>query len=384
MLLFVYILVGSLQALAFEAPWHPAASTDLDSIVGGNDLTVVAFISPHTAPCQALAPEWASAAKQAPDTVPFVSIDCTMEPLFCAEHGVRSYPAIRLFSGLESVGNGGQPQLKKIDTIRYRGPRRASSIGSFVVRSSLPITSNISGDAIESLLGLDPYGQSVVFVFYQRGSPDSNREVQSTFVKLASRHRQDHIFAISEDSTPVQEQLGSNMVQPAVIAYNPFLNEQTILPISPSTPLYTQIEHFIQASTTSLIGEFTRRTENMYLQSRKLLIYLFTSTDGDRLHLLRTFHPLAKKYSDYVNFATIDAMEYGHMTASLGLRKEKFPSLTVYSSWKSQVFPYPGEVLMGDDVVEQVEEFLLSILHGKREPWNPVGGRGGDDGHDEL
>jgi Thioredoxin len=59
---------------------------------------------------KALEPEWISASTQSKR--PLISVDCTAESELCDENGVISYPAIRLFKGLDSV-------------TRYRGPRKA-------------------------------------------------------------------------------------------------------------------------------------------------------------------------------------------------------------------------------------------------------------------
>ena len=115
------------------------------------------------------------------------------------------------------------------------------------------------------------------------------------------------------------------------------------------------------------------------MQSHKLLAYIFVSNDAHRISLRRKLDPIAKTYKDYVNFVTIDSEEYGHMAASLGLSGNHYPAFTVYSAWKDQVFPFPRTQRIE---VETIEAFLLEILQGQREPWNPETPREGR--HDEL
>ena len=115
------------------------------------------------------------------------------------------------------------------------------------------------------------------------------------------------------------------------------------------------------------------------MQSHKLLAYIFVSNDAQRTSLRRKLYPIAKTYKDYVNFVTIDSEDYGHMAAGLGLSENHYPAFTVYSAWKDQVFPLPQTQTVA---VETVEAFLLEILQGQREPWNPEKPRGGR--HDEL
>ena len=115
------------------------------------------------------------------------------------------------------------------------------------------------------------------------------------------------------------------------------------------------------------------------MQSRKLLAYIFVSNDAQRISLRRKLYPIAKTYKDYVNFVTIDSEEYGHMATSLGLSGNHYPAFTVYSAWKDQVFPFSQTQHVE---LETVETFLLEILHGQREPWDPKYPREGR--HDEL
>jgi protein disulfide-isomerase A1 len=63
-------------------------------------------------PSKALEAEWLEATSQRKTSL--ISIDCTIEADLCQEHGVISYPAIRVFDGSGK-------------TRRYKGPRKASA-----------------------------------------------------------------------------------------------------------------------------------------------------------------------------------------------------------------------------------------------------------------
>ena len=265
-------------------------------------------------------------------------------------------------------------------SIRYRGPRRASDITSFVLRASLPTISTVDRKTIQPLLELDPYGESPVFIAY---TDSGDTKTRALFTKIAEKHQTQYTFGISDDQELAVEELGHVQVKtPAIVAYKPSISERDVLPLNlPGAKTRTQIEAFISNSAEPLIGELTRRNEMTYLQSQKLLAYVFLTTDTDRVFFRRALYPAAKKYKDYVSFVTIDVEEYGHMASGLGLRKKKYPALTVYSAWKDQVFPFPEEVLeKGEAVPDDVELFVRSILTGKREPWKPAG----PGGHDEL
>jgi hypothetical protein len=67
------------------------------------------------------------------------------------------------------------------------------------------------------------------------------------------------------------------------------------------------------------------------------------------------------------------------MALKLGLSANFSPTFTVYSAWKDQVFPFPWSQQIEEGAVEA---FLLEILQGKKQPWEPKGSS--TPGHDEL
>jgi protein disulfide-isomerase A1 len=89
--------------------------------------------------------------------------------------------------------------------------------------------------------------------------------------------------------------------------------------------------------------------------------------------------PVAKKFKEYLKFVTVDAGEYGDMTAALGLRPGVFPALAVQNPRVGQVFPLPAAG--AEDIAPKaVDDFVMSIVQGKVQPYS------GQDGpaHEEL
>ncbi|EXJ68185.1 uncharacterized protein A1O5_08800 [Cladophialophora psammophila CBS 110553] len=344
------VILGSLAA-AVHAQWHHGSSIDFHSILDSNPLTLVAFVAPWTAPSKSLASEWATAKFQL--TYPLVSIDWTAEPSLCTAHKVHSYPAIRLFHVPD-------------ESTRYGGPRKASAIVSFVVRASLPAVSEVNVKNITDLVGID----RVTVVAHLKIDEGSMR---SKFTRVAEAFRNQFVFGIADDKRLAQKE---KIEFPSIIAYKTDVGDQEVLHGAVKRSV---IESFVLEAGKPLIDELTRRNELNYMSSHELIAYIFVTDAADRASLRRKFHPVAKQYKDCVNFVTIDGIEYGHISPSLGLHRGHYPGFTVYSAWKDQVFPYPAVKGIGAD---NIEEFLLEILHGKRAPWNPAGAGHGQ--HDEL
>ncbi|KAJ9617561.1 protein disulfide-isomerase precursor [Knufia peltigerae] len=356
------------------AQWQQHTSkAEFQALLDNNELTLVAFVSPWTPPSLSLAEEWATAKSQL--TQPLANVDCTAERDLCAEHDVRSYPAIRLFRGLATTNKN-----KTSSTTRYRGPRKASSIVPFVRRAALPPVSTVT---VENLTGLTSIDR-VVFVAYL---DDDDVTIKARYTKVARELHDRFVFGIAQDEQ-LDEQEGIDA--PSIVAYKTDVGDRDVLSVDTATTKRVDIEKFVLEASTPLIGELTRRNEGAYLSGYKLLAYIFVSNDRDRSSLRRELYPVAKEYKDYINFVTIDSHEYGHMAPGLGLsaaagdddydHESGYPALTVYSAWKDQVFPYPETEELE---AEQVEAFLLQILHGERGPWDPSN-KAGSSGHDEL
>jgi protein disulfide-isomerase A1 len=116
------------------------------------------------------------------------------------------------------------------------------------------------------------------------------------------------------------------------------------------------------------------------LQAGKSLIYIFTLTESERSAYRASLKPLAKKYQEYLNFVTIDAVEYAYMAPMLGLEAGVFPALAVQNPMLGQVFPYDQQRTI---TAEAVESFILDIVQGRVQSSTGGAERKGS-AHDEL
>jgi protein disulfide-isomerase A1 len=116
------------------------------------------------------------------------------------------------------------------------------------------------------------------------------------------------------------------------------------------------------------------------IQSGKsILAYIFYTTSTDRTILRKELIPVAKRYRGYVQFVTIDALEYGHMASALNLKGSKFPAFVVHSMFNDQVFVYDQTRQITG---KEVDEFVLGILQGKISASSERGTK--NDHRDEL
>ncbi len=90
--------------------------------------------------------------------------------------------------------------------------------------------------------------------------------------------------------------------------------------------------------------------------------------------------PLSKKYKEYLQFDTIDAIEYPDMIQMLRFAQGAKKAVSVQNPSNGDVFPYRGQQKIS---AEAVEAFLVDIINGKVQPW--TGQQGGEDiKHEEL
>jgi thioredoxin 2 len=72
----------------------------LEAIVARTDLPVVAdFWAPWCAPCRAMAPMFAEAARRLAARARFVKVNTDAEPELAARHGIRAVPTLVVFRG---------------------------------------------------------------------------------------------------------------------------------------------------------------------------------------------------------------------------------------------------------------------------------------------
>ena len=175
---------------------------------------------------QALEPDWTSAQETAGDKL--LSVDCSTETALCRQHGVSSFPTIRLHHP-----DGTQA--------RYRGPRKAESILSFLRRTARPALSHVTPKNTTTFQSIDDI---VILGHFTRGTA-----LQQQFQETAAQYHDRYSFGL----IPNAQAQG-----PKMECIN---NLDSVHRPTAEFPSPTSIEAFVKLCATRLIPEFTRRNE---------------------------------------------------------------------------------------------------------------------------
>ncbi|KAI1374798.1 hypothetical protein F4677DRAFT_156473 [Hypoxylon crocopeplum] len=330
--------------------WEHTNEDDFRRAISGHNHALVAFIEPSTAASQALEPEWTSATESEKKSL--MSINCASAASLCQEFDIISYPALRFFDGHGKM-------------TPYRGPRRASSILSYLKRGVRPtITALNSGEKTTAFQSSDDYVAIALI------NPQDSH-VKAAYDTLASQYRDRLSFGSAETDAAT-----------TVKCYNNRDSQQfTVSDLA----AIDSLSKLIKGCLAPVIGEFTRANEMKYLQSGKSLVFYFTASPADRDAYVDAMRSVAKMYAEYLSFVTVDAEEYGDLAAPLGLAPGVIPALSVQNPMFGQVFPYPTNRKI---TAEAVGAFLMDIVQGRVQPWDgtmsAADGAAGEQAHDEL
>ncbi|KAH8901982.1 hypothetical protein BR93DRAFT_921235 [Coniochaeta sp. PMI_546] len=328
------------QALA----WKHATEAALNEALSSQKYALVAC----TRASEALEPEWTTIEKEETDGH-VVSVDCAAESKVCEKHEISSFPAIRLYQDQGAV------------TDRYRGPRRAASIQSFLRRILRPVLSTVTDKNLTAFRGVD----DVVFVAYLR---PQDKVLRDRFSTLAKRYRDRFSFGVTVTTQATSAVYCYNNIRGAEMAWG-------------DSTAVDSLQDFVRLCSSPLIPELTRRNEVEYSSKDKSFVHYFVSSADERDEYMKEMLPLAKKYEEYLQFTTIDVTEYPEMLLVYGQQPGSSKVLSVYHPSNGQIFPHNR---MRQASAAVVEQFLLDIIDGKVRPWSGHVSSETDIGHEEL
>ncbi|KAI1804565.1 thioredoxin-like domain-containing protein [Daldinia bambusicola] len=354
-------LLCLLAGARISAAWNHASEDEFRRAIAGHNHALVAFIEPSTAASQALEPEWISATESKKKSL--ISVDCASVSSLCKEFDVISYPALRFFDGHGKMAS-------------YRGPRRASSILSYLKRAIRPTITPLASDK-----KITAFQSSDDHAVIARISP-RDPHIRVLYETLASQYQDRLSFGLAK--TKSDEEATTT----TVTCYNNRDGQQfTVSDLTPINALYELVESCL----TPVIGEFTRANEMKYLQADKSIVFFFSPSAAERDAYARAMLSVAKMYREYLSFVTVDAREYEGLAAPLGLAPGAYPAVSVQNPMFGKVFPYRRGRGKGDITPESIGAFLMDISQGKVEAWDGTtvsveeGEEGGEEGaHDEL
>lgn len=91
--------------------------------------------------------------------------------------------------------------------------------------------------------------------------------------------------------------------------------------------------------------------------------------------------PLAKRYEEYLNFMTVDVLEYPEMVPAMGLPKGAKHGIVVQNPAVGQIFPMRNVKGL---TPEKIDAWIVDISSGKVKPWDGTPVAAEAVGHDEL
>ncbi|KAF2117642.1 thioredoxin-like domain-containing protein [Lophiotrema nucula] len=276
---------------------------------------------------------------------PFVSIDCEEETDLCRQYDVNAYPAVRLFHPSEDE------ESEEIVVERYRGRRTKDALKSFIIKWEYRALAKIEKNQISEFKELDDY----IMIAYLPPDQDYPLEL---YRSVASKYSRTLIFGYSTD--PEIAATEKDVGVPGIKCYRNTDGAHQWMngPYSESN-----IEQFIETCTQPpLIGQFTERNMEEYMQRGKLSVYIFVTNDDDATRVRKELTPLATKFQQIAKVGVADAIEYGPMAKNFGLLDDVFPALVVHAPHNDHVFLYK----QGRRILASVfEDMVTTILNAR-------------------
>ncbi|KAI5291958.1 protein disulfide-isomerase precursor [Ascosphaera acerosa] len=338
---------------AQDAPAAAAADSKVVSLttetfkdfIGEHELVLAEFYAPWCGHCKALAPEYELAAEQlAEKDIPVVKVDCTQEMDLCREQGVQGYPTLKVIRGETD-----KP---------YRGPRKAASLTSFMIRQSLPAVSPITtAEGLEEFKALD----AITVVGYIAADDKASLDV---FTKIAEELRDTYPFAVTAEAALVEAETDGAKL-PAIALYKDFDEKKAVFTVAADAKFDNEtILTFIRNAATPLVGEMSQNTYVNYMTAGIPLGFVFAETEEERTELADALRPVAKQFKGKINIATIDAKLFGMHADTLNL-EQKFPAFAIQDIAGNKKYPFDQSKAITE---KDIAAFIGDVVAGKVEP----------------
>lgn len=221
-----------------------------------------------------------------------------------------------------------------------------------MIKQSLPAVSEVTKDSLEDFKSTD----KVVLVAYLDAA---DKESSDVFTKTAEKLRDSYPFGSSSDAELAEAE---GVKAPAIVLYKTFDEGKSTFSEKFDGDA---IEKFAKTASTPLVGEVGPETYSGYMSAGIPLAYIFAETPEERKELADSLKPLAEEYRGKLNFATIDAKQFGAHAGNLNLPTDKFPSFAIQETVKNQKFPFDIEKKIE---LASVKSFVDDFVAGKVEP----------------
>ena len=232
-----------------------------------------------------------------------------------------------------------------------------------MIKQSLPPVSDVTAANFDSFTQSD---KVVVIGFFAADDTKSNQ----TFSAVANAQRDDFLFGATNDAALAKAQ---GVTVPGVAIYKSYDEGKSVY-----TGKFDQaaIIGWTKQAAVPLMGEVGPETYAAYMESGLPLAYVFVENEADKKKFNEELTPLAAKYRGKINFATIDAVQFGGHASNLNLyypndvlltpiRKETWPAFAIQDVAKNQKFPYDQSK---EITRKNIEKFVEAYLDGSMAP----------------
>ncbi|KAF4991661.1 hypothetical protein FGRMN_7673 [Fusarium graminum] len=221
------------------------------------------------------------------------SVNCNEEPAVCDEAQVFAVPTVKYTTGNNEL-------------VTYKEALDASSVVKYIERQSGSPVTNLTN---KSHLDFARSSRVAIVAFL---GPSGNEEERKTYNTVAEQWRAHYSFG-SVDS------LTEHKTGPSIAVY---IQEE-------DDPVYyngdfklQDIEAFLREATEPLIWEFDPISHDQAITEQKPLAQIFFSKHDERVELVKSLAPLAKKYIDQFRFITVLAPDYPKRCEAMHLNKD--------------------------------------------------------------
>jgi len=332
---------------------------DFDDNVKGEELMLVEFYAPWCGHCKHLAPEFAKAAKDLKkDGVKLAKIDATVHGALASKYKVSGYPKLFVFrNGRESD---------------YNGPREHKGIVEYMRKQVGPAAKPLASlSDFQAFTKLDAADRDYVVVGFFN-SANAKSQLQSSFMLVSSRMRDDFFFAVCSDAAVIKaagELHGIDLLsdkEGAVVAFKAYDDKRTAYSGSTKTQ---NVQDWIQSQSLPLVGDFTKERAARYQKRALPVAKYYTKIDRSKgnakqmTYILNRLEPLAKEYAGQLVVALASPTDWPQDMSELGWASKSEGFVIVNADGKRK---YRFEQKF---TAENLKKFAASYLAGKAEVW---------------
>jgi len=307
---------------------------NFDSHVDPAKLMLVKFYAPWCGHCQAMAPDYKTAATTLKkEDITLAKVDCTIETDLCQKYDVQGFPTLKVF--------------REGKAHEYKGGRKLDEILSTMRKQKLPAVSEVTSENLKKFSEMD---RVVLVGFFKSGSAE-----YKAYEAVAKEYRDEYIFGAAVDAKLAEKE---GVKVPGVILYKQFDEKKVVYPGKLNKD---EIVEFIKTQSIPIMDEVTPENYALYIESKKPLAFFYWDTEEVRTKYGAFIEKVAKDFKSKVNFVYIDANKFGGHAESLALEL-KWPAFGIQNIEQQLKYPFD----QSKEITEKsIREFVQSFVDGK-------------------